>query len=148
VQPLLWRSSFSREVQAHLITFLNPVGTITNSDLELAASVSQHDVLAHQADVREATIHNSSDNVATVWWQRKGATSTTGPAARLLRLQALHQRHYRYVPTYDYIPGPANAMADDCSRLWNLTDSQLLVHFNRVSDDAPAAGGPAGREGG
>jgi hypothetical protein len=132
VQPLLWRSPFSREVQARLITFSNPAGTITNSDLELAASVAQHDVLAHHADVREATIHNSSDNVATVWWQLKGATYTTGPAARLLRLQTLHQRHHRYVPTFDYIPGPASAMADDCIRLWNLTDSQLLVHFNLV----------------
>jgi hypothetical protein len=132
VQPLLLRSPFSREVQARLVTFSNPSSTITNNDLELAASVAQHDVLAHQADVREATIHNSSENVATVWWQRKGATSATGPAARLLRLQALHQRHHRYVPTFDYIPGPANAMADDCSRLWNLTDSQLLVHFNLV----------------
>jgi hypothetical protein len=67
VQPLLWRSSFCREVQSRLITFSNPAGTITNSDLELAASVAQHDILAHQADIREATIHNSSDNKATVW---------------------------------------------------------------------------------
>jgi hypothetical protein len=132
VQPLLWRSPFCREVQSRLITFSNPASTIINSELETAASVAQHDILAHQADIREATIHNSSENVATVWWQRKGATSTTGPAARLLRLQALHQRHHRYVTTFDYIPGPANAMADDCSRLWNLTDSQLLAHFNLV----------------
>jgi hypothetical protein len=51
VQPLLWRSPFSREVQSRLITFSNPAGTITNSDLELAASVAQHDILAHQADI-------------------------------------------------------------------------------------------------
>jgi hypothetical protein len=130
VQPLL--CPFGREVRNRLITFLNPAGTITNSDLELAASVSHHDVLAHQSDVREATIHNSSDNVATVWWQGKGVTSTTGPAALLLQLQALHQRHHHYVPTSDYIMGPANAMADDCGRLWNMTDSQLLAHFNLI----------------
>jgi hypothetical protein len=23
-----------------------------------------------------------------------------------------------------YIPGPRNSMADDCSRLWNLTDCE------------------------
>jgi hypothetical protein len=68
VKPYLWRSPFSREVRTRLITFSNPAGTITNSDLELAVSVAQHDILAHQADVREATIHNSYDNIDTVWW--------------------------------------------------------------------------------
>jgi hypothetical protein len=94
---------------------LEPGGTITNSDLELTTSVSHHNVLAQQADVREVTIRNSSDNMATVWLQWKGATSTTVPAARLICLQALHQRHYHYVLMFDYITGPANVMADDCS---------------------------------
>jgi hypothetical protein len=91
--------------------------------------VAQHDILAQAFDVREATVHNSSNNVSTVWWQRKGTTSSSGPMARLLRLQALHQRHYQYIPLFDYIGGEANAMADDCSRLWHLSNSQLLAHF-------------------
>jgi hypothetical protein len=132
VQPLLWRAPFGREVRNRLITFSNPACTITNINLELATSVAHHDVLVHQADVREATIHNSSDNVATVWWQRNGATSTKGLAVHLLRLQAPHQHHHRYATTFDCIPGPANAMADDGSRLWNLADSQLLAHFNLI----------------
>jgi hypothetical protein len=132
VQPLIWRVPFSCEVHTRLITFSNPAGTITNINLELAASVTHHGILAHQADVREATINNSSDNIATVWWQKKAATSTTGPAARLLHLQALHQSHHHYVPTFDNIPGPTNAMSDDCSPLWNLIDSQLLANFNLV----------------
>ena len=61
---------------------------------------------------------------------KKGSTSTFGPASYLLRLNSLHQRHYRYLSCPDYIPGPINSMADDCSRLWHLTDSQLLAHFN------------------
>jgi hypothetical protein len=116
VQPLLWRSNFDDRVQNQLVTFANPTGTVTNSDLELAASVAQHDVLAQQVDVREATIHNLTDNTATMYWQRKGATANTGPASQLLQLQALHQRRHCYVPSFDYIPGDANAMADDCSR--------------------------------
>ena len=71
-----------------------------------------------------------SDNVAAVYWLRKGSTTTTKPPAYLLRLQAFHQRHHRYVARHDYIPGPANAMADDCSRLWHLTDAELLAYFN------------------
>jgi hypothetical protein len=80
---------------------------------ELAASVAQHDVLTSNVDAREATIHNFSDNTPTIFWQRKGAVSNSGPNAQLLLLQALHQRKHRYVPAYDYLPGTANLMADD-----------------------------------
>jgi hypothetical protein len=130
IQPMLWRSPFLLEVQRRLVSFDKPAGTITNSNLELATSVDQHDVLTSNVDAREATIHNFSDNTPTVLWQRKVAVSNSGPNAQLLRLQALHQRKHRYVPTYDYLPGPANLMADDCSRSWDLSDSQLLLHFN------------------
>ena len=68
--------------------------------------------IAQAADMREKTTHNSYDNITALFWQRKGATTTLGLAAFLLRLQALHQRYYRYVPLCDYIPGPINAMAD------------------------------------
>jgi hypothetical protein len=95
VQPLLWRSPFTRAIQERLVLFDNPSGDINNSELELAASVAQHDILAQKFDIQEATIHNSSDNVAMLWWQRKGATSSSGPTTRLLRLQSLHQHHYR-----------------------------------------------------
>jgi hypothetical protein len=67
---------------------------VTNSNLELAVSVAQHDVLAQQVDVHDATINNLTDNMANMYWKLKAATSTTGPASRLLRLQALHQRHH------------------------------------------------------
>jgi hypothetical protein len=127
---MLWRSRWPRHLSARLVSSSNPTGDITNSELELAASVAHADVLAQAFDVRSHTTHQLSDNSATVAWQRKGAASTTGPVAYLLRLQALHQRHHRYVPLHDFIPGVANVMADDCSRLFNLTDSQFLSHFN------------------
>jgi hypothetical protein len=100
--------------------FKNPGGDINNSELELAASVAQHDILSQQFDVREADIHNSSDNVSNVWWQRKCATSSSGPTTGMLRLQSLHQRHYRHVPLFGYIVGEVNTMADACSRMWHL----------------------------
>jgi hypothetical protein len=129
IQPMLWRCPFPEAIQYRLVTFDNPGGDINNSELEIAASVAQHDILAQSFDVREATIHNSSDNVATVWWQRKRATSSSGPTARLLHLQALHKRYYRYIPLFDYIAGEANAMVDTCSRLCPLSGAQLLAHF-------------------
>jgi hypothetical protein len=117
IQTILWRCPFPETIQQQLVTFDNPGGDIKNSELELAASITQHYILAQSFDVREATIHNSSGNVATFWWQRKWATSSSGTTARLLRLQALHQHHYRYIPLFDNIAREANAMADACSRL-------------------------------
>jgi hypothetical protein len=128
--PLMWWSPFPQEIQTRLVTCKNPGGDINNNELELAASVAHHEMLAEQFDVREAAIQNFSDNVATVWWQRKCATSSSGPTSGLLRLQSLHQRHYHYVPLFDYITGEANAMVDACSRMWHLSDSQLLAYFD------------------
>jgi hypothetical protein len=96
--PFLWRSPFPQAVYIRLVSYTNLNGTITNSDLELAASVAQHEALVTQVDTQEATINNFLDNTATVFWQRKGAVSNSGPTARLLRVQALCQRQHRYVP--------------------------------------------------
>jgi hypothetical protein len=102
---------------------------INNSELELADSVAHRAILAQKFYIQESTIRNSYENVAMVWWQRKGSNSSSGPTARLLRLPALHQRHCRYVPFLGYIAGEANAMADACGRLWHLSDAQLLLYF-------------------
>ena len=130
MHPVVWRAQFPHAVQKSLVTYDNPTGQINNSDLELAGSIAHADVLAQHADVRELTTHNCCDNTAAVFWQRKGSTTSVGPAAHLLRLQALHQRHHRYVPLHDYIPGTANVMADLASRSQHLSDSQLLSRFD------------------
>jgi hypothetical protein len=128
--PILWRAKFPTSVRKQLVTFRNPTGTISNSDLELAGSVVQNTATVQCFDVRERTVLHKTDNTATVFWQRKGSTTTTGPPAYLLRLQAYHQRYHRYLPRSDYLEGPRNAMADDASRLFDLSDQQLLTYFN------------------
>jgi hypothetical protein len=45
IQPLLWRSPFSSHIQLYLVSFSSPTGKITNSDLKLAANVTQHNML-------------------------------------------------------------------------------------------------------
>ena len=92
--------------------------------------MNKKDVFVHTFDLRERTINTGSDNTPTIYWQRKGSTTTTKNPAELLRIQALHQRHHCYCSLFSHIPGPINAMADDTSRLWNLSDSQLLAYFN------------------
>ena len=126
----LWRKPFSKAIQADLVSYDNPTGSINNSDLELCGNIAHHAVLSDVADVREKTIWTGSDNTANVHWLRKGSTTTTGPPAYLLRIQSFHQRYHRYIHTHDYVPGTANAMADMCSRAWHLSDSQLRSYFD------------------
>ena len=128
--PLLWRAEFPIAIQATLISDANRHGSVTNSDLELAGQIASQDILVHQRDCRERTLCTLTDNIPTRSWQRKGSTTTLGPAAYLLRLNALHQRHYRCLGLSDFIPGTANVMADDASRRWDLSDTALLAHFN------------------
>jgi hypothetical protein len=131
LHPFLWRAPFPTTIQCSVVSSSNPAGSVTNSDLELAGTIAHHDVLVHHVDCRERTVHTLTDNTPALAWQSKGSTTTTGVPAYLLRLQALHQRHYRYLPRLAHIAGDANVMADDCSRLWHLSDNALLTHFAR-----------------
>ena len=130
LKPLLWRSRFPPAITNALVSWDNPHGTINNSELELAGGIAHQDILVQQVDCTGRTIVPLSDNTPTVSWLHKGSVSSDGPSAYLLRLNSLHQRHYRYLSKSDYIPGDVNRMADDTSRLWKLSDSQLLVHFD------------------
>jgi hypothetical protein len=126
----LWRTAFTGSVQQRLVTKENPSGSITNSDLELMGQIAAQDLIVQLFDCRERTLALFTDNVSARAWQRKGSCTTLGPAAYLLRLLSLHQRHFRYRSTFDYLPGPLNVMADDVSRRWDLSDDLLLTHFN------------------
>jgi hypothetical protein len=75
--PILWRARFDLDITNDLFSFSNPTGHVTNSDIELAASIAQHDIAVHSFDIRERTIASGSDNTpATVSWQTKGSTTT------------------------------------------------------------------------
>jgi hypothetical protein len=128
--PILWRYPFPTTVQAEVVSSSHPTGTITNSDLELAGTLAHDDILANSVPVTHLTTCGLSDNTPAIAWRSKGSTTTTGPAAYLLQLAALHQRHYRYKPQHFHISGKANTMADDCSRRWDLTDQELTHYFN------------------
>jgi hypothetical protein len=68
--PLVWRQRFPTAVQRNLASTNNPHG-VTNSDLELAATIMQHDAICHTYDVRECTLHTGTDNQATQVWQQR-----------------------------------------------------------------------------
>jgi hypothetical protein len=129
-QPFAWRAQFPRNIVDKLVSFDNPTGTINNSELELAGAIVHQDVLLQQVNVAHRTIVPLGDNTAAVSWQTKGSTSTSGPSAYLLGMNSLHQRHHRYLAKPDYISGPANTIADVCSRRFDLSDSQLLSYLD------------------
>ena len=58
IQPLYWRARFPEWIRRELVSFANPAGTITNSELELAGSIAHIDMLAQAADMTEQTVHN------------------------------------------------------------------------------------------
>lgn len=128
--PLVWRSPFPVALQRELITSTHRTGTLSISDLELAGTLAHKHVLVQVTpDVAERPIWLGGDNRASLAWATKGSATASTARAYLLRLGALHQRRYRYVPQHDHIPGKVNVMADDASRLWHLSDADLLTHF-------------------
>jgi hypothetical protein len=129
-QPVLWRVPIPAHIQSRLVTSDNLQDDVNNSDLELAGSLFQQEAAAQCYDVRERTTKDSTDNIATMYWTRKGSTTTEGPPSQLLRIAAIHQRHHRYVNLKDYLEGSRNRMADDASRLNHVSDAALLTHFS------------------
>jgi hypothetical protein len=128
--PVVWRQRFPPKAVRAMVTFAHPRGVISISDLELTALIAHKDVLARRLPVAEQTLWMTTDNRAALSWSEKGSATATSARAYLLRLNSLHQRQHRYVATHNHIAGQSNVMADDASRLWHLTDDDLLTHFN------------------
>ena len=128
--PIVWRVTYIQDVVDRLFTYKNPGGDINNSDLELAGGVLQHCCAADCYDVRVQTVLSRTDNSAGMWWTRKGSVTCTSPPAHLLRLQAVHQRHHRYLPQHDFVSGVDNDISDVSSRSSALSDNQLLAFLN------------------
>ena len=129
-RPVVWRFQWPKAIKDQLVTEHNPNGSITNSDLELAGGLLHLQAIAQSFDTRERTILSKTDNLATLFWQRKGSATTTKCPHYLLRLFGIHQRYHRYVPRHDYLSGPSNPIADALSRHFQLSNSTLLHSLN------------------
>ena len=128
--PILWRTRFPATIRSTLVTSECREGSLSISDLELAATIAHKAVLASQRHVHERTVWLHSDNRAAVAWAAKGSSTSSTARAYLLRLNSLLQRAHRYHARHHFIPGSLNSMADDASRLWHLDDTSLLTHFD------------------
>ena len=76
-RPILWRYAWPPDIQAALVSHQNPAGSITSADLELAGAFLQLDAAAQCFDVRERTIMSNTDNLPTLFWTRKGSTTSS-----------------------------------------------------------------------
>ena len=66
-QNLVWRLPWSPDIVSNLVSSTNPQGTITNSDLELAALVLQEATLLKKVPKASmAALRSGSDNTPTV----------------------------------------------------------------------------------
>ena len=129
--PIVWRAAFPLAIQRELITSSHHQGTLSISDLELSGTIAHKHILATAVhSVAERPVWLADDNRASLSWAAKGSSTSTAARSYLLRLNALHQRRFGYVPHHDFNAGNANGMADDTSRLWMLSDTDLLTHFN------------------
>lgn len=66
----------------------------------------------------------------TLFWHCRGSISGRTTPTYLLHLQARHQCFHCSILMHSYLPGPLNHMVDDSLHHWNLSDAELLTHFN------------------
>jgi hypothetical protein len=117
--PVVWWVAFPSDIAKDVISIDNPSGSITNSDLELAAEVIAIGVILGIAPViRHQPIGMLCDNTPTVRWIKKMASKSQSPTAgRLLRGLAfmLYCCHAGRLTTV-HVQGKDNIMADIASR--------------------------------
>ena len=135
---LLWRFKWTLDITDRLVTEVNPQGNTTNSYLELAGGLLYLDNQAQTLNIRERTCLIKTDNIATLYWQRKGNTRTEKVSTYLLCLFGIHQKFHRYVPRHDYLTVKYNPLADELPRLFHITAYQ---NTNRIQSILPHTNG-------
>jgi len=144
-QPIVWRLKWPQYIIDRLVTSDNPDGTISNSDLELAGGLLHLEALSQTFDIRERTVLSKTDNLNTLFWQRKGSATTEKVPAHLLRMFGIHQRYHRYVPRHDYLAGPSNPVADALSRDFEESWQELFASLKPYlpEDSTPQVWNPS-----
>ena len=113
--PVVGRVAFPMDISHSVVSLSNPAGSITNSDLELAAEVLVvGELLAKALVIKHQPIGTLCDNTPIVSWIKKMASKSTSPAARrLLRgLAFMLYCHHAGRLTTVHVPGKDNIMAN------------------------------------
>ena len=137
--PTVFRLRWPPDVTAAVVSFDNPKGSVTNSDLEMAGLLLLWlCVEGVCGPIKDRHIAMFSDNSPTVSWVERMATRQSRISAQLVRALALRLNITSSCPlTPVHIPGEENTMADIASRSfgsnidWHCpTDRQFLTFFN------------------
>jgi len=144
MQPVVWRLEFPQDIAGEVRSQTNLTGSLTNSDLELAAEIFAVGIIIETVPIiKHKTIGTLCDNSPTVSWIERMASKSIFPTAgRLLRGLAymLHSRQVGGVITV-HVAGVDNVMADLASRPskamakfaptnTNLSDTDFISSFN------------------
>ena len=141
LHPTVWRVPWPPIIQTRLVTFHNPDGTISNSDLEMAGMLLHYLVLEQLAPLRHIHVAAWCDNTPTVSWTNKLSASRSPIAGRLTRALAMRIHVNQASPlTSLSIAGVDNTMADTASRTFHrntatnttfaINDDEFLLTFN------------------
>jgi len=87
--PIVWCTAFPQHSQDEVVSFENPKGSITNSDLEMLGLLLQWMVLKHFADLAHTHVACWCDNTPMVALASKLLASKAKRVAQLLRILAL-----------------------------------------------------------
>ena len=130
---MVWRHPWPTDIITDLVTSTNHQGTITNSDLELAALVIQEaTLLVAVPTALMATPRSGYDNTPTVSWSTCEASTINQVVGYLLCIRSLHSRMFFLNPSVSYHPSQENCMADDASCLFYLSDTEFITHISIV----------------
>jgi hypothetical protein len=126
-QPCVWRAPFPDSITNALVSTHKPAGTVTNSDLELAAAVLGHAILLSQVPpLPYLSTCMATDNTPTHAWISHGSTtSILAPAFLLSQLASDCQTRNAVLATV-YTPGKSNSIADFLSLSFALSDDDVL----------------------
>jgi hypothetical protein len=127
IHPMVFQQKFPSAVTDNFVTASNPSGTLTNSNLELAALVLGAAVLRHYHPTQHANLSCADDNSAAVRWCNKGSTSSTNARAYLLRWLANLTRVHDFALSAHFAAGTTNTLADFCSRSFHLSDQDFTI---------------------
>jgi hypothetical protein len=137
--PTVFQWQWPKDIRSEIITFKNPQGTITNSDLEMAGLLLLWLAMEEVCrPLREKRIMLFNDNSHSIGWVTRLASKRSLVAEHLVQALALQLKIQRVCPlTLIHIEGKCNAILDVPARLfgsnpaWKCdTDADLLTLFN------------------
>lgn len=116
------------DIIAALVSFDNPYGTITNSDLELVALVLHVATFPLMCSVSLWRASSTgSNNTPTVAWSFKEASGINPVVEALLRVHTVANSASLLSPSVFYHLGDLDTMADDASCSFKSSSSAFIA---------------------